>query len=63
MGVPQGRSRIRRRPGILRRADGPEPEPAEFLTDEQADAYGKFAEEPTRPEPERFFFLDDVTGI
>lgn len=33
--------------------------PAEFLTDEQAEAYGKFAEEPTRPELERFF-LDDV---
>jgi len=26
--------------------------PAEFLTDEQAEAYGKFAEEPTRPELE-----------
>ncbi len=34
--------------------------PVEFLTDEQAEAYGKFAEEPTRPESERFFFLDDV---
>nr|WP_260611319.1 DUF4158 domain-containing protein [Streptomyces sp. WAC04770] len=34
--------------------------PEEFLTDEQAEAYGKFAEEPTRPELERFFFLDDV---
>ncbi|MFI5690152.1 DUF4158 domain-containing protein [Streptomyces sp. NPDC051636] len=32
----------------------------EFLTDEQAEAYGKFTEEPTRPELERFFFLDDV---
>lgn len=32
----------------------------EFLTDEQAEAYGKFAEESTRPELERFFFLDDV---
>ena len=32
----------------------------EFLTDEQAEANGKFAEEPTRPELERFFFLDDV---
>ena len=31
----------------------------EFLTDEQAEAYGTFAEEPTRPELERFFFLDD----
>ncbi|GAA2281658.1 hypothetical protein GCM10010145_62340 [Streptomyces ruber] len=34
--------------------------PVEFLTDEQAEADGKFAEEPTRPELERFFFLDDV---
>lgn len=34
--------------------------PVEFLTDEQAEAYGKFAEEPTRPELERFFFLNDV---
>lgn len=33
--------------------------PVEFLTDEQAEAYGKFAEEPTPPELERFFFLDD----
>ncbi len=33
--------------------------PVEFLTDEQAEAYGSFAEEPTRPELERFFFLDD----
>ncbi|WP_171064133.1 hypothetical protein [Actinomadura soli] len=32
----------------------------EFLTDEQTEAYGKFAEEPTRPGLERFFFLDDV---
>jgi hypothetical protein len=32
----------------------------EFLTDEQAAAYGRFVEEPTRPELERFFFLDDV---
>ncbi|MFD0271350.1 Tn3 family transposase [Streptomyces sp. NPDC127106] len=34
--------------------------PVEFLTDEQAEAYGTFAEEPTRPELERFFFLDDM---
>jgi hypothetical protein len=34
--------------------------PVEFLTDEQVEAYGKFAEVPTRPEMERFFFLDDV---
>ena len=33
--------------------------PVEFLTDEQAEAYGKFVEEPTSPELERFFFLDD----
>ncbi|MGA6152067.1 DUF4158 domain-containing protein [Stenotrophomonas sp. NPDC087984] len=31
----------------------------EFLTDEQATAFGSFADEPTRPELERFFFLDD----
>lgn len=34
--------------------------PVDFLSDEQAEAYGTFAEEPTRPELERFFFLDDV---
>jgi hypothetical protein len=28
----------------------------EFLTDEQAAAYGRFVEEPTRPELERFFW-------
>ena len=33
--------------------------PVEFLTDEYVDAYGRFAEEPTRPELERFFFLYD----
>ncbi|GGR66765.1 hypothetical protein GCM10010282_69670 [Streptomyces roseolus] len=33
--------------------------PVEFLTDEQAAAFGSFADEPTRPELERFFFLDD----
>jgi hypothetical protein len=32
----------------------------EFLTDEQAEAYGRFVEEQTRPELERFFYLDDV---
>lgn len=31
----------------------------EFLTGEQAASYGKFNEEPTRPELVRFFFLDD----
>lgn len=34
--------------------------PVEFLTDEQAAAYGRFVEELTRPELERFFFLNDV---
>lgn len=33
--------------------------PVGFLTDERGEAYGKFAEEPTRPELERFFFLHD----
>ncbi|WP_232237776.1 MULTISPECIES: DUF4158 domain-containing protein [Actinoalloteichus] len=33
--------------------------PVEFLTDEQAASYGKVNEELTRPELERFFFLDD----
>ncbi|GAA2556394.1 hypothetical protein GCM10010398_50380 [Streptomyces fimbriatus] len=33
--------------------------PVEFLTDEQAATYGTFGEVPTRPELERFFFLDD----
>ncbi|GAA3264162.1 DUF4158 domain-containing protein [Nonomuraea helvata] len=36
--------------------------PVEFLTDEQAEAYGRFVEEPTRPEMERFCYLDDVEG-
>ncbi|WLQ69231.1 Tn3 family transposase [Streptomyces glycanivorans] len=34
--------------------------PMEFLTDEQAASYGAFKEIPTRPELERFFFLDDA---
>ena len=34
--------------------------PVEFLTDDQADASGKFVEEPTCPELERCFSLDDV---
>ncbi|MEZ0070863.1 DUF4158 domain-containing protein [Planotetraspora sp. GP83] len=33
--------------------------PVEFLTDEQAASYGAFQGVPTRPELERFFFLDD----
>ncbi|ASQ96463.1 hypothetical protein [Streptomyces sp. 11-1-2] len=37
--------------------------PVESLSDEQAEAYGAFAEEPTRPELERFFFLDDVADV
>lgn len=32
----------------------------DFLTDEQAEAYGAFTQAPTRPELERFFFLDDA---
>ncbi|MFI6744009.1 hypothetical protein ACIBI9_65055 [Nonomuraea sp. NPDC050451] len=32
----------------------------EFPADEQAGAYGRFVEEPTRPETERFFYLDDM---
>ncbi|MCT9114267.1 hypothetical protein ACFWD7_46460 [Streptomyces mirabilis] len=37
--------------------------PVEFLTDEQAEAYGKFADGPTRPYLERFFFgLGDQWG-
>ncbi|MFF5210595.1 hypothetical protein [Streptosporangium sp. NPDC000396] len=34
--------------------------PVEFLTDEQAAAYGTFAEVPMRSELERFVYLDDV---
>lgn len=34
--------------------------PVDFLSDDQAEAYGTFAEEPTRPELERFCVLDDV---
>jgi hypothetical protein len=34
--------------------------PAEFLSDEQAAAYGRFTAEPSRDELERFFFLDDA---
>lgn len=34
--------------------------PVEFLSDEQAAVYGQFSGEPSRPELERFFFLDDA---
>ncbi|MDP9869875.1 MULTISPECIES: DUF4158 domain-containing protein [Streptosporangium] len=34
--------------------------PVEFLTDEQAAAYGRFTRVPTQAELERFFFLDDA---
>jgi hypothetical protein len=34
--------------------------PVEFQADEQAAAYGRFVAEPTRPELERFSFLEDV---
>lgn len=30
------------------------------LTDEQAEAYGTFGQDPTRPELERFFLLEDA---
>ncbi|MGW4034409.1 DUF4158 domain-containing protein [Streptomyces sp. NPDC004838] len=33
--------------------------PLESPTDDQAEAYGTFTVVPTRPESERFFFLDD----
>ena len=34
--------------------------PVEFLSDEQAAAYGQFNGDPSRAELERFFFLDDA---
>ena len=34
--------------------------PVEFLSDEQAAAYGRFLGEPTREQLERFFWLNDA---
>jgi hypothetical protein len=34
--------------------------PVEFLSDEQADAYGQFVGDPPQGDLDRFFFLDDV---
>jgi hypothetical protein len=34
--------------------------PVEFLSDDQASAYGRFTSGFTRTELERYFFLDDV---
>jgi hypothetical protein len=34
--------------------------PVEFLSDDQAAAYGRFGGAPSRVELERFFFLDDT---
>jgi len=36
--------------------------PVEFLTDDQAAAYGRHTQPPTRAQLERFFFLDDADG-
>ena len=33
--------------------------PVEFLTDDEAAAYGRFAESPSQSDLERVFFLDD----
>ncbi|MFB9798961.1 DUF4158 domain-containing protein, partial [Streptomonospora salina] len=33
--------------------------PVEFLTDDEATAYGRYAGPPSRADPERVFFLDD----
>jgi hypothetical protein len=37
--------------------------PVEFLSDEQAAAYGQFDGDPSRAELERFFFLDDADRL
>ncbi len=34
--------------------------PVEFLSDEQADAYGRFTGSPTQEQLERFFWLNDA---
>lgn len=34
--------------------------PVEFLSDERVTAFGRFVDEPTRAELERYFFLDDT---